>query len=351
MKKGFEIVKPSQVVEDLKRHRDTYNERGKYLGFPSLNDLYTMQLGTCTDWTGFPRSGKTQVLMELLLNTSIYYGWKHLIYFPDVGSTVEIIADLLHKKTAKTFNPKYQNVIDDKTIYRETEWILEHFKVLTKREMKAKLSPFEFWDMAVEMKKEKELHTASIDSWKDMSHPYAEYGGYAMYLEAVLPYRNKIAEDNNLHLHTIIHPKLTEKSKDGSRKPPTPYDLKGGSEWFNSGRNMITVHREFLDGVSADIAVHKIKPRSSGNVGMTSLQFDIERFVYYTLEQSVGGVIRQYAKPSKPTPEETPQETRKKPVNPSISFENNINNRTESKASIIKTDWLDDLDFEEEFKI
>ena len=217
MKKGFKLTQAVEVTEALIEYRDNYNEKGKYLGFENLNDLYTMQLGTCTDWTGFPRSGKTQVLMELLLNTSLYYGWKHLVYFPDVGSNVEIIADLLHKKTAKCFNPKYKNVISDQDIYRETEWLLEHFKVLTKADVKAKLTPFEFYDMAASMKDE--IQTASIDSWKDMSHPYNEYGGYAMYLEAVLPYRNQTAEDNNLHIHTVIHPKLTEKENGSAQKP------------------------------------------------------------------------------------------------------------------------------------
>ena len=74
MKKGFKITKAFEITEALIDYRDNYNEKGKYLGFDNLNDLYTMQLGTCTDWTGFPRSGKTQVLMELLLNTSLYYG-------------------------------------------------------------------------------------------------------------------------------------------------------------------------------------------------------------------------------------------------------------------------------------
>ena len=328
MKKGFKITKAFEVTEALIEYRDTYNEKGKYLGFENLNDLYTMQLGTCTDWTGFPRSGKTQVLMELLLNTSLYYGWKHLVYFPDVGSNVEIIADLLHKKTAKCFNPKYKNVISDKDIYRETEWLLEHFKVLTKADVKAKLTPFEFYDLAASMKDE--IQTASIDSWKDMSHPNNEYGGYAMYLEAVLPYRNQTAEDNNLHIHTVIHPKLTEK-ENGKRKAPTPYDLKGGSEWFNSGKCMITVHRESTETTSADISVHKVKPRSCGNVGFTSLQFDVEKLVYFTTEQTVNGNVKRYAtERSKPAKVEAIKEP--KQLIPNKDFD--INNRIEPQGKV-----------------
>lgn len=282
--KGFKIVEQSDVINELLDYRKNYNDKGKYLGFDCLDEYYTMQLGNVTDWTGFPMSGKTQVLMQMLLNTSLFYGWRHLVYFPDVGSKTEIVADLIHKLTGKSFNPKYNNHISESEIYKEVDWVLHHFKILTKEDVKAKMSPFEFWDMSAALKKEQGLETASIDSWKDMHHDYAKYGNYATYLEVVLPYRNQIAEDNNLHLHTIIHPKLTEK-ENGVRKPPSPYDLKGGSEWFNSGKCMITVHRETKDTTEAKIIFGKIKPRSIGNVGECSLFFDLNRFVYYQLDE------------------------------------------------------------------
>jgi len=277
---GFKITEANEVRESLITYRDNYHEKGKYLGWDDLHKHYSMQLGSVTDWTGYPMSGKTQVLMELLLNTSLWYGWRHLVYFPDVGNNIEIIADLMHKKTGRSFDPKAQNTITDEEINKELEWLTYHFKVLTKTDIKATLTPFEFWDMAVTIKKEHGLETASIDSWKDMSHPYNDYGGYATYLEAVLPYRNQIAEDNDLHLHTIIHPKLTEK-ENGRRKAPVPYDLKGGSEWFNSGKNMITVHREDVQDNLAYINFNKIKPRAIGCTGSIELRFDLERFVYY----------------------------------------------------------------------
>lgn len=283
MVKGFEITKGSDVYTKLQSHRNNYHDKGKYLGWDSLNNHYSMQLGNCTDWTGYPMSGKTQVLMELLLNTSMWYGWKHLVYFPDVGNNVEIIADLIHKKTGKSFDPLVENCITDEEITKELDWITHHFKVLTKTEVKAKMTPFEFWDMAVSIKQEDGLETASIDAWKDLSHPYKDYGGYAQYLEVALPYRNQVAEDYNLHLHTIIHPKLTEK-ENGKRKAPVPYDLKGGSEWFNSGKSMITIHRPDLGDNLAQIIFNKIKPRAIGKIGSIELRFDLGKFVYYELE-------------------------------------------------------------------
>jgi hypothetical protein len=293
--KGFKITKAHEVIDDLFRYRNNYHEKGKYLGFEGMDEYYSMSLGNCTDWTGFPMSGKTQVLMECLMNTSRFYGWKHLVYFPDVGSNVEIIADLINKKTGKSFNPSAYNVITDDEILQAIEWITHHFKVLTRDDIKAKMTPIEFWDYAVQLKKDEGLETASIDSWKDLNHPYNDYGGYAQYLEFVLPYRNQIAEDNDLHLHTIIHPKLTEK-ENGKRSAPVPYDLKGGSEWFNSGKCMVTVHREDPTFYKAELYFNKIKPRSNGKIGKHEIFFDKEKLVYFEQEQHANTLIKKYAK-------------------------------------------------------
>jgi len=293
--KGFKITKAHEVIDDLFRYRNNYHEKGKYLGFEGMDEYYSMSLGNCTDWTGFPMSGKTQVLMECLMNTSRFYGWKHLVYFPDVGSNVEIIADLINKKTGKSFNPSNYNVITDDEIVNAIDWITHHFKVLTRDDIKAKMTPIEFWDYAVQLKKDEGLETASIDSWKDLNHPYNDYGGYAQYLEFVLPYRNQIAEDNDLHLHTIIHPKLTEK-ENGKRSAPVPYDLKGGSEWFNSGKCMITVHREDPTYYKAELYFNKIKPRSNGKIGKHEIFFDKEKLVYFEQEQHGNTLIKKYAK-------------------------------------------------------
>jgi hypothetical protein len=125
---------------------------------------------------------------------------------------------------------------------------------------------------------------------------------------------------------------LTEK-ENGKRKAPTPYDLKGGSEWFNSGKCMITVHRESTETTSADISVHKVKPRSCGNVGFTSLQFDVEKLVYFTTEQTSNGNVKRYAtERSKPAKVEAIKQPT--PLTPNKDF--NINNRIEPQGKIEK---------------
>lgn len=316
MIKGFKIAEGNEYINKLKQHRDTYNDRGKFLGFINIDELYTMQLGTCTDWTGFPRSGKTQVLMELLLNSSSYDGWKHLVYFPDVGSDVEIIADLMHKLTGKTFDPKYKNKISDHEIEVNLSFIFKHFYILTKEDVKAKMTPYQFWDYAVELDKEVSIQTASIDSWKDMRHDTSKFGRDDKYLEDVLSYRNAIAEKNDLHLHTIIHPKSLAK-ENGVRPAPTPYDLKGGSEWFNSGKCMVTIHRENLESTECQFIVNKVKPRSCGKEGFALINFDPSKLVYYEMHEG----NKRYASSDTKNPNVIPYEV---PLRPNTDFENEL---------------------------
>lgn len=329
MIEGYEIVKGIDVGTALKKFRDTYNTKGKYLGWDSMHNHYSMTLGSNTDWTGFPRSGKSQVLQEALLNTSMWYGWQHLIYFPDVGTHIEVIADLLHKKTGKCFDPKMGNTISDAEITNEIAWLTHHFFILTKKDVKAKMTPVEFWDYAVELKKEHtDLMTASIDAWKDMNHPYKEFGGYGQYLEYVLPYRNHIAEEHNMHLHCIVHPKETEKVN-GKRKPPTPFDMKGGPEWFNSGKCMITVHRESMSDTRVEIYFNKIKPRSAGKTGFIQLWFDEDTLTYYDRAKTDGQLVSLYAsqqgvnlpqKPKKKLVKKKEQEGTKPSEAPKLAF-------------------------------
>lgn len=282
MKQGFKISRPGTITEKMNQYRDKGALQGVYLGFPDINKFYTMSLPGVTDWTGFPRSGKTEVVTEFLMNTSVFYGWKHLLYLPDVGNEDDIYSDLIHKYTGKTFDKRFKNYITEEEIARATPWITEHFKVLVKEDPKAKLTPYEFWDLAVEEKELSGIQTATIDAWKDMSHSREkDFGRTDQYLEDVLAYRNALAEKYFLHFHTIIHPLKTDKDSAGNRKPPSPYDIKGGTEWFNNGKNMITVHRPTGEANKTELFFNKIKPRSIGSEGVGELSFDIRTRRYF----------------------------------------------------------------------
>lgn len=127
---GFELLSYQNTRDDLQQYREKGALRGVFLGFPFLDEHYTMALPGITDITGYPQSGKTEFLIELLLNTSLFYGWKHLLYVPDVGDKNEILANLIHKLSGLTFDKRYSNHISENDVDKNLQWILEHFYII-----------------------------------------------------------------------------------------------------------------------------------------------------------------------------------------------------------------------------
>jgi len=285
---GFGIATYQDTREEMFKYLERGALRGVFLGFPVFNEYYTMSLPGCTDWTGVPQSGKSEFLLEMLLNASLFHGWKHLLYVPDIGRKEVVISKLIHKLSGKTFDKRYinSNYITETDIEKHLQWVLDRFLIVTRKDTKKKITPYQFWDWAVQIKKEQGLHTATIDSWKDMKRYVGRDGEQIMrddlYLEDVLEYRNALSEEHNLHFHTIIHPLKTEKDANGKRKPPHPYDLKGGTTWFDSGKCMITIHR--TDGSFNEVVAHiyKAKPETVAKQGECTFFYDFKLSRYYT---------------------------------------------------------------------
>lgn len=277
MLKGYKIIKFSDVEDELTEYHKYGARPGVYLGFECMEKFYSMRQDSCTDWTGLPQSGKTELLLECLFNASNFYGWKHLLLVPDIGNRIEVLAILIHKYTGKTFEKKYPNYIDLRTAFNACTWLFEHFHILEHMDPTTPVaSPVDFWKFAVEYKKEHGINTATIDSWKDLNHDYAKYGGtYAQYLSNVLPLRNALSEKHGIHFHTVIHPKQPRrKAKTYDIIHPDVDDMEGGAQWNNSGKTIISVHRATMDTKVADVKILKAKPKAIGKRGLFCLNFD-----------------------------------------------------------------------------
>jgi hypothetical protein len=110
------------------------------------------------------------------------------------------------------------------------------------------------------------------------------------WLEEILSYRNELAERNNIHFHTIIHPKGEKKDKNGKKLMPDMHSLKGGSEWANNGKTIIIAHRDFESQIT-DIKVDKAKPKIVGVQGLSALRYDVSYGGFY---ENINGK-RQYS--------------------------------------------------------
>ena len=261
-----------------------------YLGFPSLAKHYQILEGSRTDWTGYPGSGKTELLLECLKNTSEWYGHKHLLHMPDAGSIAELTAKLMHKMSGRQFKEFYYNKDNEKVLVpnRLTEeevrsllpQLLKNFVLFNPKGKASKaVTPSALWQFGADNKKELGIFSVVIDSWNYMNHDVPSSMRYDQWLESTLSFGNDLSEQSLLHFHTIIHPKSPTKIQ-GKVVIPDMHELKGGSEWANNGKSIIVCHRDF-DTNMLDVKVNKAKPEIVGVRGFTNLFYNVQSGKYY----------------------------------------------------------------------
>lgn len=274
-----------------------YHEKGGLpgleLGFNCLSQHYTHKQSGVTDWTGYGSSGKTYFVLELLIQMCEKYNKRFALYAPDIGTYYELFAKLVKMYTGKDFEKKYHNQIAVGELMNRIPQISKDFVILIKDNFKKPLAPVQVWEAVAEYRDDLgKLDGVLIDSWKDVFHDFSPYSGREdLYLDATLSYRNLLAEEGNIHIHTIAHPVKTEltdeKNKQGKRKRRVPdeNDIKGGNAWKSNGKNILSVDRPDKDSNSVDIYVCKTKPENVGREGVVldKLFLDLKKGRYYEM--------------------------------------------------------------------
>lgn len=310
----FEIVKPSFLKGGIKSLKAQQLSRLYSTGFTSLDEVYKVYLGSCTDITGYPYSGKTLFLKELLISTSKNKGLKHLIYLPDSGSNFEVGADLIHAVSGKTTQEGLPNSITPTEFKYWFEWLNEYFTFIKPKDT-TRLSPIDFWRQACEM----DVNTISIDSWN-----YMKVDRDTKTLGDTLSLRNQLAEESGKHFFTIIHPRNPQSTdydkQTGDLKPPTAFNLMGGSEWNNNGKSIIVVHKFSKEDPNYWIRVEKTKPRIVGKTGHVALAYDFGRGQFF----KQGHVDRYYGYTQVMEEQQQRMNIKQDKLDPFSSFEDDL---------------------------
>ena len=278
-----------QVWEKLNILHTKGKVKGKYIGFNSLENKYSVKLGCTTYILGIPGHGKSEFLFEILINLSEFYGWRHIIYSPETGTATDIFLELAMKYCKKPLKQ-----IDQKEFWKAIAFLDEYFYVLNPKDNEK--TPDKLFDLALKIKDEfymddKHFHTFSIDPWNELSHDFALYGGREdKYLAFMLGLIRQRSKENNIHTFIVAHPRtLREKKNDNTYSPPTTYEFSGGAEWFNKGETILCIYRPKIYDKelnqhynNVNIIIQKAKPKGIGcNKGEIELYYDVENGRYY----------------------------------------------------------------------
>lgn len=274
--------------------------RGEHCGIASLDEYFTLKKGYPLFIAGAPYSGKTEFALELLMNASKTYGWKHFIYIGEGGDVQEVFAELCYKYIEKPFEKSNPYHMDDVEYTRAQAFIQKHF-VVANHDKDFTVADFYATVMACEKQMKIKFDTTLFDPFNDVKDESELFGGREdKYLANVLKTVRIDAKRNkriNILVNHIADVRAVIDPSTGNRymPPALPNEWAGGRTWWRRAFTMLLVYRPpvFMkdehgmpfQGNESHIYIQKSKPKGVGKLGMAKIFWDWKRNRYYSYGQ------------------------------------------------------------------
>jgi len=144
-------------------------QRGVDVGFHSLEDMFSIKKGYPLFVMAAPAAGKSEFTLEILINLSKFYGWKHFIFSPETGTPKEIYAELAAKYIGQDYMNTYGRQMDYNDKMKAEQWLEEHFVIV---DAGYKVNLESFYDLvdSTEYDLGIKFDTVLLDPWNKIKH-------------------------------------------------------------------------------------------------------------------------------------------------------------------------------------
>ena len=286
------IIPYAQIAAEVK---DLYEAgglpKGIPVGWPSVNELYTVALHQWTLITGTPGSGKSEFLDAVMVNLAKNGDWHFVIYSPENWPLALHHSKIIEKYIGKPFNPGMTPRLDEVDLDAAQEWMRGkfHFAKPNRPDIVSILDEAnDFACMATR-------HCGIvIDPWNQLEHYRPPGMSETEYVSQVLSQVITWVRERNCHLWLVAHPAKMQKNKDGKLPIPTPHDVSGSAHFWNKADNCITVWRDQSDYQNQDVQIHvqKIRFRHIGRIGLATFSYDRITGRYSEQLRAITGPVR-----------------------------------------------------------
>ena len=292
MKKYYHL---SSKLVDLSDFKEVGNTKGHDSGIIALSEYFTLKKGFPLFIAGAPFSGKTEFTFEILVNTSILYGWKHFIYCGEGGNVESIFAELMGKFIGKPYNNTPFGMNDQEEI-KAQQFVMNHF-IIANHDMEFTVN--EFFALVDEAEKDRDIKfdTVVFDPFNDIKEEIDYHGGredkyLASALKQVRVNAKKHDRINILVNHIADVRAITDKEGNRYMPPALPNEWAGGRTWWRRAFTMLLIYRppSFLTNESGQpceknetwVFIQKSKPKGTGKLGRVSIFWDWKKNRYWS---------------------------------------------------------------------
>ena len=222
---------------------DVFNrgkKKGITTGYRCLDNHYKLRTSELDVWTGVPGSGKTMMAFQIMLNSSLMYGWKWGVFSPEnypIGDLFDTLAEMLIGNTSDIEKNGRMTIHEyEKAI----EFLNEHFYAIYPEDdftLENIISKFKHLVMRHGIK------GCLLDPFNQLDHKF-QGRDETTYIGECLTTIRRFEQVNDLKFIVIAHPRKMDRDETGVHyKMPTAYDISGSQNWFNKADNVVCVHR------------------------------------------------------------------------------------------------------------
>jgi len=321
-------VSPIELHDTIIQRMHTNRRRGLDTSWSNANEFISLKKGYPLFVAGVGGVGKTEIILDIMINAAIMHKWTWLVLSPEMGTAEEILEQIIEKMSnGEQLDINSNNPIDKEKVSKIVKWANKHFRILDplrnwKENMKDMALNIEnFFQMA---KREEELLKGKFDGI--LIDPFNELdidlgGGKTMTtvkneLDALLWWTKKHNYFTILTNHVNDKQEVREKDDQGTyfwTPPSKKEEWAYGQQFGRKGYQMMLVYNPHprqqvayaLDGDKEmehsvqnynnvrEFLVQKTKPKGVGKTGKFRLFFDHKTQRYYNLELHDNGYIKK----------------------------------------------------------
>jgi twinkle protein len=265
----YPVAGLSQASKFEERLNDLWGRgtgKGSSTGYSNVDQIYTVAQGQLTIVTGYPSSGKSNFIDQLMVNLGQAHDWKFAVCSFENQPEVHI-SRLMELKTGRRFFEGTHRMTEEDR-KEAFKWVNDHFIFLDSETVEPSTIEHILERAAVAVAR-LGIRGLVIDPYNYIDNKAST--SETEFISSMLTRVQAFAKMYGVHVWFIAHPaKFTRSNMDLPR--PDGMSISGSMAWWAKADCGITVHRTKTNDV--EIAVWKCRYRWVGTNGETKLGYN-----------------------------------------------------------------------------
>src|SRR5690606_18024642 len=215
------------------------------------------------------------VLDQLLIWLAQRHGWRFSIFSPEQQPLRLHQRDLIRQYTGTSFIKDHLGGLSREEVTGATERVADHFRRILPNESSIEkileLARIEVFRHGI--------RALVIDPWNKLEHARPTHMSMTEYIGMAITRFQQFAQNHNIHMFIVAHPKKLYRDQDGAQPVPTLYDVSDSANWANMADVGVTVWRDLQlahTGVNqVELHITKMRWDHVGKLGKVTFGYHV----------------------------------------------------------------------------